>query len=294
MKSRPIRRAALSLFSSSRRAALRRLYDSATAPSSGTKIEISRSGTDGLLTIEGGRSIGIPVDCLADVEQHFATREAAAELDRFLSHARTPGFLFDVGANNGLFSVAYCLAHPANRAVAFEPSSPLVERIRQMARLNGVEDRLQVVAKAVADSPGERQLMLATRGSFVQVAPFAGTAQNEWQSLPIETTTLDLETAGTARPTVLKIDVEGFEWEVVRGAASLIANARPTIFLEVHLNYLEQRGISPLDIIRPIATCGYEFTDLSGRRRSERSISKSWASVLHIIGNPAGAGPAIS
>jgi FkbM family methyltransferase len=293
MKSRPIRRAALSLFSSSRRAALRRLYDAATAPSAGARIEISRTEMGGLLTIEGGPSIRIPVECRADIEQHFATREAAAELERFMRHARTPGFLFDVGANNGLFSVAYCLAHPANRAVAFEPSSPLVERIRQMARLNGVEQRLQVIAKAVADSPGERQLMLAARGAFVQVAAFAGTAQNDWQSLVIETTTLDLESAGSARPTLLKIDVEGFEWEVVRGAASLVATARPTIFLEVHLNYLEQRGISPLDVIGPIAACGYQFTDLSGRPRSVRSISRSWASVLHIIGKPAGAGPAV-
>ena len=294
MTSRPIRRAALSLFSSSRRAALRRLYDSATAPSHGARIGISRAGTGGSLTIERGPSIAIPEECLADVEQHFATREASAELERFMRHAVTPGCLFDVGANNGLFSVAYCLAHPANQAVAFEPSAPLVERIRQMARLNGVQDRLQVVAKAVADSPGERQLLLAARGAFVQVAPFAGTAQNEWQTVAIETTTLDLEAARSVRPTLLKIDVEGFESEVVRGAASLIANTRPTIFLEVHLNYLEQRGISPLDVTGPIAACGYGFTDLSGRPRSERSVSKSWASVLHIIGQPAGAGPGIS
>ena len=62
--------------------------------------------------------------------------------------------------------------------------------------------------------------------------------------------------------------------------------ARPTIFLEVHLNYLEQRGISAHDVTGPIAACGYGFTDLSGRRRSERSIAKSWASVLHVIGHP--------
>jgi FkbM family methyltransferase len=291
MKSRPIRRAALSMFSSSRRAALRGLYDAATAARTATRIGISRTDAGGLLTIGGGPSISIPGACLPDVEQHFATREAAAELGRFLHHASTPGVLFDVGANNGLFSVAYCLAHPANRAVAFEPSAPLVERIRQMARLNGVDARLQVVAKAVADSPGERELMLAAQGDFVQVAPFAGTAQNEWQTLTIETTTLDLESAGGARPTVLKIDVEGFEREVVRGADSLITNARPVIFLEVHLNYLEQRGISPLDVTRPIAACGYQFTDLAGRPRSERSISTSWASVLHVIGHPAGAGP---
>jgi FkbM family methyltransferase len=293
MRSRPIRRAALSLFPSARRAVLRRLYDAATTPRPGARIDVSRTETGGVLTIARGPSIAIPAECQADIEQHFSTREAAAELECFMRYARTPGFLFDVGANNGLFSVAYCLAHPANRAVAFEPSSPLVERIRQMARLNGVEERLRVVAKAVADSAGERQLMLATRGAFVQVAAFAGTAQNEWQSVAIDTTTLDLESAGEVAPTLIKIDVEGFESEVVRGASSLIATARPTIFLEVHLNYLEQRRIAPLEVTGPIAACGYDFTDLAGRRRSERSIAKSWASVLHIVCNHAGAVPAV-
>jgi FkbM family methyltransferase len=279
------------MFSSSRRAALRRLFDVATAPPVESKINIVPAETGGLLTIEGGPSIAIPAQCLPDVQQHFATREATAELGSFMRDARNPGCLFDVGANNGLFSVAYCLAHRSNTAVAFEPSQPLVARIQQMALLNGVEGRLQVIAKALAESPGERQLMVATRGAFVQVAQFAGTAQNEWHSLPIETTTLDLE-AARVQPTVLKIDVEGYEWEVVRGGAALIANIRPTIFLEVHMNYLEQRGISPLQVIRPIAASGYQFTDLSGRRRSERSISKSWASVLHVIAYPAGNGPA--
>jgi FkbM family methyltransferase len=287
MMSRPIRHAALSLFSPSRRAALRRFYDSATMPAPGARIAVNPTASGGLLTIEGGPSIAIPAECLADMQQHFATREAVAELDRFMRHTGTPGVLFDVGANNGLFSAAYCLAHPLNRAVAFEPSPPLVERIRQMARLNGIEDRLEVVAKAVGDSSGELQLKLARRGGFVQVESFAGTAQNEWESVTIAATTLDLESAGGYRPTILKIDVEGYESEVLRGAAALIRSARPTIFLEVHLNYLEQRGISPHDVTGPIAACGYEFTDLSGRRRSARSISKSWASVLHVIGHPA-------
>jgi FkbM family methyltransferase len=284
MMSRLIRRAALSMVSAPRRAALRRLYDVATAPPVDKTVGIVHTPEGGLLTIADGPSVRIPAECLADVQQHFATREAVAELVRFLGEAGHPGCFFDVGANNGLFSVVYCLTHASNRAVAFEPSQPLVERIRQLAELNGVAERIEIVAKAVADSPGERQLMLASRGAFVQVAAFAGTAQNEWQSLRIETTTLDLESARGAAPTVLKIDVEGFESEVIRGGATVIAAARPTIFLEVHLNYLEQRGVSPLDVTGPIASAGYEFRDLAGRTRSERSISESWAPVLHVIG----------
>lgn len=293
MISRLLRRAALSMFSASHRAALRRLYDVVTAPPVDQHVGVEVTPDGGLLTIAGGPSVRIPAECLADVQHHFATREAAAELVRFLAEADRPGCFFDVGANNGLFSVAYCLVHPANRSVAFEPSRPLVERIRQMAELNGVADRVEIVAKAVAEAPGERQLMLASLGGYVQVAAFEGTVQNEWQTLPVETTTLDLESARIQPPTVVKIDVEGFESEVIRGGARVIASDRPTIFLEVHLNYLEQRRISPVAVTGPIAASNYEFRDLAGRRRSEQSISKSWAPVLHVVGKPAGPRPSL-
>ena len=39
----------------------------------------------------------------------------------------------------------------------------------------------------------------------------------------------------------MKIDIEGFEWEALQGGRELLAGARPRLFLELHLNELEQR-----------------------------------------------------
>jgi FkbM family methyltransferase len=286
--SRRVRHAALSLVPGPHRATLRRLYDAATVPTARAAVDISENDTGVWLTVRGGPRVQLPASCRQEIDQHFGTREAAAELHHFWREARVRGVLFDVGANNGLFSALYCLAHPLNRAVAFEPSPTLVDRIRDMARLNGIEDRVRIIDKAAAESAGERELLLAAHGGFVQPMPFAGTAQLDWHAVTVRTTTLDIESAGADRPTIVKIDVEGYEWEVLRGATALIRDTQPTVFLEVHLNYLERREIAPLDVIRLVTAEGYELSDLSDRRRSEYDVARSWASVLHLIARPTG------
>jgi FkbM family methyltransferase len=138
-----------------------------------------------------------------------------------------------VGANNGLFSVAYCLAHPLNRAVAFEPSPPLVERIRQMARLNEIEAASQSSPKAVGESAGELAVELAKRGGFVQVESFAGTAHNEWKASPSRQ-----RRSISSRRAAIADDPEGRRGRIRIGSASRrrvddSVGPAPTIFLEV-------------------------------------------------------------
>ena len=284
--SRRLRRASLSLLPPRQRAALRRLYETTMAPPTGARAVFTERDGTVTIQIDGGPDIRIDPACRSAFELHFTSREAAAEVGHILQSARCAGVLFDVGANSGVFSLLYCLAHPQNHAIAFEPSAELAERIRRLSLLNGVGDRLQVIAKAVADSTEERELLLAGRGGFVQVAPFDGTAQNEWRRVTIEATTLDSVLAAGERPTIVKIDVEGFESEVLRGARTLIASSRPTFFLELHLNYLEQRRISPVDVIRELTAHGYDLVDLRGHSRTARDIQRSWASVLHLIARP--------
>lgn len=286
---RRLRRGVLALLPAGQRARLRRLYETLRAPSAGASATFTAEGEMFAVAIDGGPTIRFLVGCRPDVERHFTDREAAAELDRFMRRARASGVLFDVGANNGLFSLIYCLMHPANRAIAFEPSPRLADLIQRLARLNGVDSRLQVVAKAVAETSEKRDLLLDTRGGYVQSDQFDGTAHDGWQQTRIETTTLDAELDASARPTIVKIDVEGYEREVLLGASRVLAAVRPVIFLEVHLNYLQHRGILAVDVIRPLTACGYGLSDLSGRRRTEGNIGRSWASVLHLIATPAGA-----
>jgi hypothetical protein len=65
-------------------------------------------------------------------------------------------------------------------------------------------------------------------------------------------------------PTALKIDVEGFEHEVLRGARDVVSRHRPTIFLEAHGHVLRQRGHAPLDLFAPLRAAGYRVESVEG------------------------------
>lgn len=240
------------------------------------------------MSVQSGPRLLVLPECRADLECHFQSIDHTAELAAFLRRSRRPGVLFDVGANNGFFSLLYCLMHPANRAVAYEPSSRFSERIRRMAHLNGVERRLDIVTSAVAAKPGSCELLFDERGGFVQAAPFEGTAHDAWRRVSLQATTLDIEAQRVGPPTLVKIDVEGYEPEVLEGGAALLEKGGPVVFLELHLNYLEQRGISSEQALRPLTSREYGFFVASGHRISERQVARSWAAMIHLVATPAG------
>jgi len=87
-------------------------------------------------------------------------------------------------------------------------------------------------------------------------------------------------------PTLVKIDVEGFELEALRGAAHVLEHIRPVVFLELHLNFLEERRISPMSVLDELTSRGYRLFRLSGRPLSSLRAARSWASILHLIARP--------
>jgi FkbM family methyltransferase len=285
--SRSLRRAALSFLPASQRARLRRWYERTTASGPAAAASFSDDGEIVTMSVESGPRLLVLPECRADLECHLKSVDHAAELAAFLRHSGRPGVLFDVGANNGFFSLLYCLMHPSNRAVAYEPSPIFSERIRRMAHLNGVGRRLDIVTSAVSSKPGPCELFLDERCGFVQTAPFEGTAHDAWRRVSMEATTLDIEARRVGPPTLVKIDVEGYEPEVLEGGSVLLQEAGPVVFLELHLNYLEQRGISPEQALRSLTSRGYAFFIASGRPVSERQVARSWAAIIHLIATPA-------
>ncbi len=237
--SRQLRRIAVAMIPPSRRATIRRWYERASLPptTAAARFE-ARSDRVEAFVIDGPTFAMLP-ECRADVECHFARNEHGAELAAFMREAGRGGVLFDIGANNGLFSVLFCRLAAENRAVAFEPSELFIDRVRRMAAVNGIEGQLACVPQAVGDRVGSSQMLIDTRGGFVQMTAFAGTEQHHWRTITLQTTTVDAESERLGPPTIIKIDVEGFEAEVLRGAIRTLERDRPTVCLELHLNYLE-------------------------------------------------------
>src|SRR5205807_2262389 len=104
------------------RARLRRWYQLATTARDKASATFRSNGTTVSVSVERGPRFRIPSDVRSDFEIHFLNDGYAAEIAAFLRAVVSPGMLFDVGANNGLFSLLFCKLDASNRACGYEPS----------------------------------------------------------------------------------------------------------------------------------------------------------------------------
>lgn len=215
-----------------------------------------------------------------DFQYHLLDNgESIEEIAGFLRVAERARTLYDVGAWKGLFSLLFCGLGQRRRAIAYEPSPTGVAAIEALARENGCAD-LVVRPVAVGASPGRASGRIAPDGIVsIERDASAGRAIGE-----LALVTLDDEVASLGlAPDLLKIDVEGYEHEVLVGARRLLARHKPAICLELHLDLLERRGLSAALVIDELASHGYRFETSAGRPMTRRQLSGSAHAVIRFI-----------
>ena len=131
--------------------------------------------------------------------------------------------VFDVGANLGNKSAIF--RSLGARVVAFEPQPACVDQLR---RRFGRDRRVEIVASGVAAQPGELELSICSEASTIS------TFSEEWkhgrfeedfewdQRVAVPVTTLDESIARWGAPAFIKIDVEGYELEVISGLSTAV------------------------------------------------------------------------
>jgi hypothetical protein len=84
-------------------------------------------------------------------------------------------------------------------------------------------------------------------------------------------------------PTLVKIDVDGAELDVLHGATDTLRNHSPAILLELHTDLLEQRGHDPAEVTGLLKRLGYVFYDVGGRRVTAAKVAKSVNAVVRVL-----------
>jgi FkbM family methyltransferase len=186
--------------------------------------------------------------------------EQVSEFDGFIRLCRPGMVLFDVGAHFGLFSLAALHYGGAGaRAVALDPSPTAERMMRIQARLNGAGGRMEIVRAAAGACVGWQE-MVATgvngAGYFVPPGDHAGREV----SLTREVTLDALAAERGLTPTHVKVDVEGAEAAVLRGAAGLLAgDAPPLLLVELHNEIVSDGGGEPRETLTLLRRFGYEI-----------------------------------
>ncbi|MEC7490473.1 MAG: FkbM family methyltransferase [Pseudomonadota bacterium] len=177
-------------------------------------------------------------------------------LDRLV---RPGSVAIDIGANKGLYS--WLLSRIASEVKAFEPNPKMYTILSR-----SVPDNVETFEIALSDSGGEAELILpihrngrySNQGGTLQAAKYLSGKQT--QKWPVRQERLD--TYRFSNVSFIKIDVEGFELEVIDGAKEMIQRSKPNLLIEIDPS---QNGVRLSDAIGQIEARGYNTYCVSGR-----------------------------
>ena len=143
--------------------------------------------------------------------------------------------LYDVGAHIGFFSLA--AARLGARVIAFEADPENVDRLNSHLMRNEMTARVTIVAAAVWSASNPK---LPFRRGLPRSQGGVTTSTNKpvlasGPVIEVAAVTIDsFVAAGGPVPDVIKVDVEGGEIEVLKGAAATVQSKRPNLILEIH------------------------------------------------------------
>jgi FkbM family methyltransferase len=211
---------------------------------------------------------------------YFILRDGDYEpmLRSFLEDNICEGSVFvDVGAHEGYFSVvAAKIAGREGRVLAIEPQARLLPILACNLRINDLEN-VQIVGLAVSNGAAVTRMYLQpgynTGGSGF-------TNRSRWRRPTQDVATRRLADIladhGIDRVDVIKVDIEGYEYEAILGSPELFtARLVDTLALELHSDEMRARGRNPNDIWTFLMDSGYVLD-----RRDSHNLDSPYASMV--------------
>jgi len=159
--------------------------------------------------------------------------------------------IVEVGANIGASLMQILAAKPEARVVCFEPSDRFRPYLLRNVRFAGAEDRVEVHPSFLG-AQNEARTLYVSASSASASAPDRDQEKRRGEQ-QIVATTLDSE-MGERRVDFLKVDTDGFEFEVFRGAERTLRRWRPAL----HFEFATQLIDEPLKGLEWLKELGYE------------------------------------
>jgi FkbM family methyltransferase len=172
------------------------------------------------------------------------------ELDIFELACYAGATVLDVGANIGLYSVVAAQRIGDSGIVyAFEPVPENVAYLRKNLELNGVADRVAVQEVAVGEADGELEIFLSDRQIGTHSAAKATIGVGTSVKVPMRSVDAFVANSGISHIDVVKVDVEGYDGQVLQGALQTLRRHKPVLFIEYSPSLLEACGQNPAEFV---------------------------------------------
>lgn len=216
---------------------------------------VSRGGIKYNLDISDYQQWLIYFNCKSDSSDHV--------LD-YLNNSVT---ILDIGANIGQTSLNILKTQEKKgilpKIYSFEPFPDTFNKLQINVELNNASTKIHCINKGVGSSPGKLPMLKhneANSGGF-RIVKEANSA-----TISVDVTTIDqfVIDNNITRVDFVKIDVEGFEFEVLKGMQQVLETHKPVVIFEFDTQNLADLNINPQDIFIYLQNLHYTFKDVNG------------------------------
>lgn len=199
----------------------------------------------------------------AGVTLFYVARELYEPELTYLHRFLKPGDVFvDAGANCGVFTIAAAnQVGSKGRVLAFEPGDESFAMLKSNVELNSLQ-QVALFHEALSNSDGEAQLFSHHHGA----SSFSlGRGPNDTAVATVRTRTLDtaLAQASIEQVSCIKMDVEGAEELILRGAQEALDRCKPVVIFEINTAAIVKLGLNRDGAWRLLAERGYRFQQLT-------------------------------
>lgn len=180
--------------------------------------------------------------------------------ENFLKLVQPHFTVLDIGANIGMTALEFAKKVPTGRVVCFEPSPSNFNRLSENIDLNDFKNII-TSNTGIGSVAGQFRLfnVVESNPGMKRILNDAEMGNFETETIVVDTLESQLEQLDIDGVHAIKIDVEGFEMEVLKSATTFLEKCKPILFIELDDNNLKEQHSSALLLIKYLIGLDYKI-----------------------------------
>ena len=197
---------------------------------------------------------------------------------------------YDIGANSGYYGIlASYLGKGKTKAFSFEPLKEHTSLIQETVFLNKLQDSVQIFETALGATESISKIQLAGSGSSLVTGFLGNKSNNPTREISVAVLDNIIEKDNLPAPHFIKIDVEGFELEVLNGSKKTIINTLPILFIEIASSLKTTHGMfisnTATGVFDLLTSLGYNAYIVKETTEPVTSVSQTEGAYMYLFLN---------
>ena len=195
------------------------------------------------------------------LDLYYGLFDEQHDFELFTAAIKSGDVVLDVGANMGIYSMTGAQRVGAlGRVFAFEPNSNARNLLSQNIAINKLTRAVKIISSCVGDYDGATQFHETMDSAFSGMRATGRSSIKRIIEVPVITLDSFISRENLDRVDALKLDVEGFEANVLKGAALLLDRSDPVIMLEISNKNLTELAVLLLkDVLYQLEVKGFRM-----------------------------------